>query len=209
LTQGAEECDAGSSPIDGNANVADRCRTNCKLPVCGDGIQDSGEQCDDPAGNSDDPNRACRLDCTPRRCGDGIHDNNFGEQCDDGNNVNGDGCSSTCQLEAVCPDRVGATCQNAKGFSITFCGQDASANCAPHGGPAPGAQLQHDEGSALIGNDRCTVETHCEIACADENTSAFGVGQVQDLYPPPPITNQEKAECVSECFPFLAECSAS
>ena len=32
-------------------------------------------------------------------CGDGNIDRTLGEQCDDGNNTNGDGCSSTCQIE--------------------------------------------------------------------------------------------------------------
>lgn len=36
----------------------------------------------------------CRTDCTIPRCGDGILDG--GEVCDDGNNVDGDGCSSDC-----------------------------------------------------------------------------------------------------------------
>lgn len=48
--------------------------------------------------NADAPN-ACRLDCTLPICGDGIVDNEFGEECDDGNNTDGDGCSATCQLE--------------------------------------------------------------------------------------------------------------
>jgi cysteine-rich repeat protein len=36
----------------------------------------------------------CRLDCTMPKCGDGILD--AGETCDDGNNVDGDGCSADC-----------------------------------------------------------------------------------------------------------------
>ncbi|GIU68715.1 MAG: hypothetical protein KatS3mg001_565 [Candidatus Pacearchaeota archaeon] len=32
-------------------------------------------------------------------CGDGILDTSLGEQCDDGNTVSGDGCSSICQIE--------------------------------------------------------------------------------------------------------------
>src|SRR3989304_10567523 len=36
-------------------------------------------------------------------CGDGIIDTGAGEHCDDGNTVSGDGCSSTCQTEAVTP----------------------------------------------------------------------------------------------------------
>ncbi len=39
-------------------------------------------------------------------CGDGIYDALAGEQCDDGNKTGGDGCSSTCQVEA------GYTCDN-------------------------------------------------------------------------------------------------
>ena len=39
-------------------------------------------------------------------CGDGVTTpgvNGTGEQCDDGNTVSGDGCSSTCQIEtSVC-----------------------------------------------------------------------------------------------------------
>jgi cysteine-rich repeat protein len=32
-------------------------------------------------------------------CGDGVRDNDLGEQCDDGNTTDGDGCSSTCKKE--------------------------------------------------------------------------------------------------------------
>ena len=41
----------------------------------------------------DDPSE-CRKNCTIPRCGDGILD--AGEACDDGNTVDGDGCSSSC-----------------------------------------------------------------------------------------------------------------
>jgi cysteine-rich repeat protein len=37
-------------------------------------------------------------------CGDGHVD--AGEQCDDGNPISGDGCSSTCRLEPVAPEPV-------------------------------------------------------------------------------------------------------
>ena len=42
---------------------------------------------------------ACRADCTLPRCGDGILD--VGEACDDGNAADGDGCSSSCQVEGA------------------------------------------------------------------------------------------------------------
>lgn len=36
-------------------------------------------------------------------CGDGVIDTDFGEGCDDGNAVSGDGCSSTCSVETTIP----------------------------------------------------------------------------------------------------------
>lgn len=45
-----------------------------------------------------------RLGSLPQ-CGDGVVDIDVGEQCDDGNLLAGDGCSSTCQLDGsgLCP----------------------------------------------------------------------------------------------------------
>jgi cysteine-rich repeat protein len=88
--------------------------------LCGNGILDPGEQCDDgnlnpfdgctttctlcgngvitPPEQCDDGNLvngdACEADCTLSGCGNGILD--CGEQCDDGNTVDGDGCDSNC-----------------------------------------------------------------------------------------------------------------
>lgn len=36
---------------------------------------------------------------TPVQCGDGTRDPEFGEQCDDGGRVPGDGCDADCQTE--------------------------------------------------------------------------------------------------------------
>jgi len=51
--------------------------------------------------NSTSTNAACRPDCSLSRCGDGILDT--GEQCDDENLVNGDGCDRSCAVESVTP----------------------------------------------------------------------------------------------------------
>jgi len=57
----------------------------------------------------EDPQDFCPIDDSPhdvqlveRYCGDGII--NGIEQCDDDNNDNGDGCSSTCRVEESDPD---------------------------------------------------------------------------------------------------------
>ncbi|PVH93952.1 zincin [Periconia macrospinosa] len=52
-----------------------------------------------------DVQRVCELyyeDCHSI-CGDGIFSPGYGEECDDGNNDNGDGCSSSCKKEACVP----------------------------------------------------------------------------------------------------------
>src|SRR5437868_1023007 len=64
--------------------------------VCGDGIVEGTEVCDDGNVASGD---GCNADCTSiEACGNGIVD--VGEQCDDGNAQNGDGCENNCQLSA-------------------------------------------------------------------------------------------------------------
>eukprot|EP01098_Paradermamoeba_levis_P005335 TRINITY_DN225_c0_g1_i5.p1 TRINITY_DN225_c0_g1~~TRINITY_DN225_c0_g1_i5.p1 ORF type:complete len:693 (-),score=212.04 TRINITY_DN225_c0_g1_i5:1826-3904(-) len=88
-----KECDHGCY----NADLPNRCRTNCARPVCGDGIIDTNETCDDGPNNSNSRKDACRINCCLPRCGDGVIDTN--ETCDDGNRVAGDGCDPTCRLE--------------------------------------------------------------------------------------------------------------
>jgi cysteine-rich repeat protein len=103
-TRWDEACDLG----DANANLPDSpCRTSCRRPFCGDGIVDTGEQCDD--GNRVNTD-ACTNACTLARCGDGIV--GPGEACDDGNDVDTDLCRNNCTLP-VCGDgvvSVGETC---------------------------------------------------------------------------------------------------
>ena len=85
------------------------------LAICGDGKLTSQEACDDTNTASGDgcsgdcktieAGWQCRMPgkpCVPI-CGDGIMTANaagtVAETCDDGNTVNNDGCSSTCQIE--------------------------------------------------------------------------------------------------------------
>ena len=59
---------------------------------CGNGVVDSGEQCDDQNLSNTD---ACLNSCTTARCGDGYVRPGF-ETCDDGNALNTDACLNTC-----------------------------------------------------------------------------------------------------------------
>ncbi|MDA7494762.1 hypothetical protein N8455_00310 [Candidatus Gracilibacteria bacterium] len=90
---------------------------NIYTHYCGDGVEDYGyEQCDDGPNGSSTCTSTCESITPPPSdgtdvCGDGIIDqpNDAGviETCDDGNTFNGDGCSSTCQMEAsISVDKV-------------------------------------------------------------------------------------------------------
>lgn len=85
----------------------------CHVAVCGDGIQEGDEACDLGADNF--LSRGCTPDCQielscnrpdgqlgnacTASCGSGMLLDD-GRECDDGNLVDGDGCSSTCAIEA-------------------------------------------------------------------------------------------------------------
>ncbi len=92
---GVEACD------DGNAADDDACPTTCEAAACGDGFVYAGvEACDAGAANQDGLYGGCQKDCSlGPHCGDGVVQMNAGEGCDDGNQIDGDGCSATCVKE--------------------------------------------------------------------------------------------------------------
>jgi cysteine-rich repeat protein len=69
--------------------------------VCGNGVVDLSEACDD--GNTDDTD-ACTSKCQPATCGDGFVQAGV-EGCDDGNQFNDDACTNTC-TPPVCGDGI-------------------------------------------------------------------------------------------------------
>jgi cysteine-rich repeat protein len=116
--KGAETCD------DSNTNNGDGCSSTCTVeanyecpsprtscnPICGDGKKIGNEVCDTNGApgcinscSKVDPHYTCSTNagtklttCTPI-CGDYIVVSP--ETCDDGNTADGEGCSSTCQIE--------------------------------------------------------------------------------------------------------------
>ena len=115
IPEGAE-CPPGTHFV-----VEKKCNDNCTLNcapdmptyLCGDGVQDPGEECDDGCKEGEEPDGCdgfplnnddtCDENCSLTKCGDGIiqSPNGYGqeENCDDGNNESGDGCSSVCKTE--------------------------------------------------------------------------------------------------------------
>jgi fibro-slime domain-containing protein len=85
--------------------TATDCAPQCKKPrSCGDGVADFPfEVCDNGAANTNNGSyNSCTTECVlGPRCGDGVKQGP--EQCDDGNRVNGDGCSAACLNEGVIP----------------------------------------------------------------------------------------------------------
>jgi cysteine-rich repeat protein len=69
---------------------------NFGTSVCGNGVVEAPEFCDDGVANGETTAAGCRSNCRPARCGDGVQD--IGEECDDGNAIDGDGCTSSCSI---------------------------------------------------------------------------------------------------------------
>ena len=138
----------------------DACRNDCTIPVCGDGIVDPGEQCDDGNDVNDD---ACRNDCTIPVCGDGMVDP--GEQCDDGNDINDDACRNDCTIP-VCGDGMvdpGEQCDDGNDVNDDGCRNDCTIPVCGDGMVDPGEQC--DDGND-VNDDGCRND--CTIpVCGD------------------------------------------
>lgn len=84
--------------------------TSVFISVCGNAIVEPPlEACDDGTNNGLYATSTAGRNCLPScaafapYCGDGILQPLYGEQCDDSNNTDGDGCSSVCQIESTAP----------------------------------------------------------------------------------------------------------
>jgi cysteine-rich repeat protein len=77
--------------------------TTLTLSVCGNSIVDDGEECEPPGTglySQTIVGRQCDPECNfGPYCGDGILQTQFDEECDDGNNEDGDFCSAICKIE--------------------------------------------------------------------------------------------------------------
>lgn len=131
---------------------------------CGNGVLDSGEECDDGNSNNND---ACINGCQNAKCGDGF--TWFGrEECDDGaNNKDSNVCTSTCKV-AHCGDGlvwVGQEeCDDRNSDNTDAC-TNACKNARCGDGFTWGGHERCDDGNT-DSSDNCT--NACETArCGD------------------------------------------
>lgn len=160
---GGDGCSADCSAVEAGW-VCPNHGLPCQAAECGDHIIAGSEQCDDddnPPTSGDGCDDQCRLEpspdlehgwncdtpgeaCTLTDCGNGTREGS--EQCDDGNNDTGDGCSPWCALEPDCSSQHG--CASNAGC-VSSCGDDLK--LAPE---------ECDDGNVLDG-DGCS--SNCEI----------------------------------------------
>ncbi len=130
-------------------------------PVCGDGVIDTGEQCDDGNGDHFD---GCRNTCLLPFCGDGIGDP--GEECDDGDGSNSDACLVGC-IDARCGDGFVWTgvelCDDGNQNDDDGCRNDCTLPTCGDGVLDPGEQC--DDGNASSA-DAC-LATCVNASCGD------------------------------------------
>jgi len=91
-------------PLESFAQSGSVATTTLTISICGNLIVDDGEECDVPGETGvyspTIVGRQCNAACFfGPYCGDGILQTVQGEECDDGNNDNGDFCSAACTIE--------------------------------------------------------------------------------------------------------------
>ncbi len=114
-----EQCDGGEAGVTGcsencKVQIGYKCDgepSTCEETVCGDGVTEGAETCDEGdviPGDGCSPTCQHEPSCVngqgcTSECGDGLRmqfkDGKPYEECDDGNLIDGDGCSSSCEKE--------------------------------------------------------------------------------------------------------------
>jgi len=176
---GGEQCD------DGNAVNGDGCDNDCTFSCavaadCSDGNACNGaESCNTTthrcvAGTPPADGSVCDRDMNPATrdicrggtcwastCGDTFVDAGGGEQCDDGNTVNGDGCDNDCTFSCA----VAADCSDGNACNGTESCNTTTHRCVAGTPPANGTACDRDMNPAT--RDICRAATCVASTCGD------------------------------------------
>lgn len=139
------------------------------VSVCGNGILEPEEECDQGVTNSDTEPDACRTTCFLPSCGDGVVDS--GEGCDDGGaNANVvDVCRMNCQLP-FCGDGIIDTGEQCDAGAANADNQDTCrSNCQL---PICGDNIKDSGESCDDGSESSTCDDDCStVLCGDGNVN--------------------------------------
>ncbi len=163
--------------------------TDAGGPVCGDGIVEGDESCDD---RGESP--TCNVDCTTSACGDGVTNETAGEVCDD------EGDSKTCDADctaALCGDltvneAAGEACDD--GDETQTCNADCSVAACGDG------VLNETSGETCDdAGESATCDTDCSAAeCGD---GLLNVAAAEECEGGPGCSES----CVITCAAFSAD----
>ncbi|MBD3249068.1 DUF4215 domain-containing protein [Candidatus Woesearchaeota archaeon] len=139
---------AGSGAVDDIKICADP-----EEPVCGDGIVEGSEECDD---NNNQDGDGCSSECIVEYCGDSIVQAGLGEECDPptypgaSSQCGGFSCLSDCTCEEGCPD-----------MDISYADADLDQNNSLNA-------------EWTVGTNDCDTTTEMYIFVVDDNSEVIG-----------------------------------
>ena len=150
--------DAGTNATPNDASDDAGTNTN-QAPVCGNGIVEENESCDEG-----EETATCDADCSDVICGDGYTNVLAGEECDDENLEDTDACLSTC-LVASCGDGFTQTgieeCDDGNDTDTDTCANTCTENICGNGRQDPGEACDETTETNTC-NANCT-----EASCGD------------------------------------------
>ncbi len=158
---GSTGTDTGSTGTDTGSSTTG---SSTGGPVCGDGVVEGEEACDE--GKANRPGQACNAACALNVCGDG--DKGPLEFCDDGNDVDDDACPNNC-MSPQCGDGLvgpGEPCDDGNDVNTDACTNVCTLAACGDGFVQPGNAETCDLGVA--NDDAAACLKSCKSAkCGD------------------------------------------
>ena len=137
----------------------------CITTDCGNGVQDSGEGCDD--GNILDGD-GCSSTCRVEDCGNGVQDP--GEICDDSNTTAGDGCAADCKSVETCGNGikdVNEVCDDHNTIAGDGCSADCKSTEICGNGVVDGAVGEVCDDGNTANGDTCASDCRSGVGCGN------------------------------------------